>query len=153
MVEYLFISSVTNGIWRSLCNVKFETYHGALVMVRSTFDWNQMHSHVPCSGVEYSSVFCLTNLFLCNDCTREELIAALPCKGQDFIHYLPLSTNQLLCCLGLYPPQNQPLYLSQEISSGAFRVVLRSNNLGVLIICVLYHTRALFILNSLFREL
>jgi hypothetical protein len=39
MVEYLFISSVMNGIWRSLCNVKFETYHGALVMVRSTFDW------------------------------------------------------------------------------------------------------------------
>jgi hypothetical protein len=38
MVEYLFSSSVTNGIWRSLCNVKFETYHGALV--RSTFDWS-----------------------------------------------------------------------------------------------------------------
>jgi hypothetical protein len=32
MVEYLFISSVMNGIWRSLCNVKFETYRGALVM-------------------------------------------------------------------------------------------------------------------------
>jgi hypothetical protein len=29
-----------NGIWRSLCNVKFETYHGALVMVCSTFDWS-----------------------------------------------------------------------------------------------------------------
>jgi hypothetical protein len=40
MVEYLFISSVMNGMWRSLCNVKFETYHGALVMVRSTFDWS-----------------------------------------------------------------------------------------------------------------
>jgi hypothetical protein len=40
MVEYLFISSVVNGIWRSLCNVKFKTYHGALVMVRSTFDWS-----------------------------------------------------------------------------------------------------------------
>jgi hypothetical protein len=40
MVEYIFISSVINGIWRSLCNVKFETYHGALVMVRSAFDWN-----------------------------------------------------------------------------------------------------------------
>jgi hypothetical protein len=33
MVECLFISSVMNGIWRSLRNVKFETYHGALVMV------------------------------------------------------------------------------------------------------------------------
>jgi hypothetical protein len=40
MVEYLFISSVMKGIWRSLCNVKFETYHAALVMVRSTFDWS-----------------------------------------------------------------------------------------------------------------
>jgi hypothetical protein len=40
MVEYLFISSVTNGIRRSLYNVKFETYHGALVIVRSTFDWS-----------------------------------------------------------------------------------------------------------------
>jgi hypothetical protein len=40
MVEYLFISSVMNGIWRSLCNLKFETYHGKLVMVRSTFDWS-----------------------------------------------------------------------------------------------------------------
>jgi hypothetical protein len=40
MVEHIFISSVMNGIWRSLCNVKFETYHGALVMVRSTFDWS-----------------------------------------------------------------------------------------------------------------
>jgi hypothetical protein len=39
MVEYLFISSVMNGIWRSLCNVKFETYHGTQVMVCSTFDW------------------------------------------------------------------------------------------------------------------
>jgi hypothetical protein len=34
MVEYLFNSSVMNGIWRSLCNVKFETYHGALVLVQ-----------------------------------------------------------------------------------------------------------------------
>jgi hypothetical protein len=40
MVEYLLISSVMNGIWRSLCNVKFETYHGTLVMVRSIFDWS-----------------------------------------------------------------------------------------------------------------
>jgi hypothetical protein len=40
MVEYLFTSSVMNGIWKSLCNVKFETHHGALVMVRSTFDWS-----------------------------------------------------------------------------------------------------------------
>jgi hypothetical protein len=40
MVEY-FISSVTNGIWRSLCSVRFETYHGALVMERSMFDWNR----------------------------------------------------------------------------------------------------------------
>jgi hypothetical protein len=40
MVEYLFISSVMNGIWSSLCNVKFEIYHGALVMVCSTFDWS-----------------------------------------------------------------------------------------------------------------
>jgi hypothetical protein len=40
MVEYLFISSAMNGIWRSLCNVKFETYHGALVVVRSKFDWS-----------------------------------------------------------------------------------------------------------------
>jgi hypothetical protein len=37
MRECLFISSVTNGIWRSLCNVKFKTYHGALVMERRTF--------------------------------------------------------------------------------------------------------------------
>jgi hypothetical protein len=28
MVEYFFISSVTNGIWRSLCNVRFETPWG-----------------------------------------------------------------------------------------------------------------------------
>jgi hypothetical protein len=40
MVEDLFNFSEMNGIWRSLCNVKFETYHGALVMVRSTFDWS-----------------------------------------------------------------------------------------------------------------
>jgi hypothetical protein len=39
MVEYFYISSVTNGISRSLCSVRFETYHGALVMERSTFDW------------------------------------------------------------------------------------------------------------------
>jgi hypothetical protein len=38
MVEYLFISSVINGISRSLRNVNFETYHGALVMVRSVFN-------------------------------------------------------------------------------------------------------------------
>jgi hypothetical protein len=36
-----FISSVTNGIWRSLCSVRFETYQGALVMERRTFDWNR----------------------------------------------------------------------------------------------------------------
>jgi hypothetical protein len=41
MVEYFFISSVTNGIWRSLCSVRFETCHGALVMERSAFDWNR----------------------------------------------------------------------------------------------------------------
>jgi hypothetical protein len=40
MVEYFLISSVTNGIWRSLCNVRFETNHGALVMECSTVDWN-----------------------------------------------------------------------------------------------------------------
>jgi hypothetical protein len=40
MVEYLFISSAINEIWRSLCNEKFESYHGAMVMVRSTFDWS-----------------------------------------------------------------------------------------------------------------
>jgi hypothetical protein len=40
-VEYFFISSVTNEIWRSLRNVSFETYHRALVMECSTFDWNR----------------------------------------------------------------------------------------------------------------
>jgi hypothetical protein len=46
MVEYFFISSLTNGIWRSLCSVRFKTYHGALVMERSTFDWNHWSTFV-----------------------------------------------------------------------------------------------------------
>jgi hypothetical protein len=46
MVEYFFISSVTNGIWRSLCSVRFETYHGVFVMDRSTFDWNRWSTFV-----------------------------------------------------------------------------------------------------------
>jgi hypothetical protein len=46
MVEYFFISSVTNGIWRSLCSVRFETYHGTLVMERSTFDGNRWSTFV-----------------------------------------------------------------------------------------------------------
>jgi hypothetical protein len=46
MVEYFLISSLTNGIWRSLCSVRFVTYHGALIMERSTFDWNRWRTFV-----------------------------------------------------------------------------------------------------------
>jgi hypothetical protein len=46
MVEYFFISSVTNGIWRSLCSVRFKTCHGALVMEHRTYDWNRWSTFV-----------------------------------------------------------------------------------------------------------
>jgi hypothetical protein len=74
MVEYLFISSATNGIWSSLCSVKFETYHGALVMVRRTFDrslWVILvfdglvhpHSWIPYVQINLSMHLC-TNVLL-----------------------------------------------------------------------------------------
>jgi hypothetical protein len=62
VVEYFFIFSVTNGIWRSLFNVRFETYHRALVMERSTFDWNRWSTFVfngwvhPQSSIPYFQI-------------------------------------------------------------------------------------------------
>jgi hypothetical protein len=62
MVDYFFISPVTNGIWRCLCNVRFETYNGTLVMERSTFDWNRWSTFVfdglvhPQSSIPYVQI-------------------------------------------------------------------------------------------------
>jgi hypothetical protein len=87
MVEYLFISSVMNGIWRSLCNVKFETYHGALVMVRSTFDLSlwiilvfdglaHPHSWIPCVQIGFNMYLYIKVLF-----SRESNIILLSTSG------------------------------------------------------------------------
>jgi hypothetical protein len=79
MVEYLFISSATNGIWRSLCSVKFETYHGALVMVCRTFHrslWiillfdDLVHPH---SWVPYVQIGLSTHLYTKVLFSRESL--------------------------------------------------------------------------------
>jgi hypothetical protein len=58
-----------NGIWRSLCSVRFETYHGALVMERGTFDWNRWSTFVfdglvhPQSWIPYVQIGFRTHLY------------------------------------------------------------------------------------------
>jgi hypothetical protein len=41
MIECLFISSVTNGIWRSLCSVRLEIYHGLADLCSHQLNWSK----------------------------------------------------------------------------------------------------------------